>query len=398
MSIVLDDLALERFLKENLWDFKKGDSEEDVASQVGFKSGGWLTGYSDNHVHTWRVKAGAVELLSANGTVTSRLAVNRSADGQAEMAGPVRAHGEPGPYRLKEAGEAKRPRRRTALIVPIHDLYFHYGITLLFQSIGADYDIIFVFSTDSDRMRFREMHQASSFLEYHSIILDDHFSGSAISGIAARNVWPSLKKFLAISLSHKHYDYLLCVDAETFILKAEGWTAACENIVENKRWYGGALYEVNASERFIMHASSMLLAPTSDHEKIQAISQNWSLYTWWWDLPVYSSKSVPGFLDWIGWEPSLQFVEKLNHSIFDHITYQFYMALHEGFSFLRVNGVTHTLEFCGAKTVVDVHNQINPVRWVNALAYAQNPNFFKDNDYLAFYHIDRKSFPAYNPS
>lgn len=397
MGIDFDDLTLERLMKERLWSFGKQGSEGTFASEMAFESGGWLKGFSHDSEQTWRVKAGAVEFLNKNALVTARFDVLHSADGTMELTGRLRVPGDHDIYTLNEVEKLDRPKHRTALIVPIHDAHFLYGINLLFQSIGSDYDLIFVFSTDLDRRQFKEMHQASPSLDYYSIVLDDYFSGSAIAAISERRVWPSLKKFLALSLSYQHYDYLLCVDAETFIINTQGWTAACEAIIEHRRWYAGILGEHNKTERLIMNSSAVLLAPEKDLEKIQEISGNWGVYSWWWDLPVYSSQTVPGFLEWIGWERSLQFIERLTQGIFDHITYQYYMALYEGFSFVKVNGIMHTMEFCGASKFRDVHQQIHPIRWTNALAYAQDPEFFRQNNYLAFYHIDRKSFPAHNP-
>lgn len=397
MSGEFDDLSLERLMKERLWTFGGAASDEVFASQIAFESGGWFKGYSHENEHSWRVKAGAVEFLNRQGIVTTRFDNVSRVDGKIALEGRFRSSSEVFLNKLAECGDAKKPKNRTALIVPIHDAYFIYGINLLFQSIGSDYDLVFVFSTDADRLQFREMHQASPFLNYFSVVLADYFSGSAMSVIAERRVWPTIKKFLAISLIHQHYDYLLCVDAETFILSPTGWTAASEQVFKNAQWYAGSLDANNILERHIMHSSSVALAPVADLQGMQTMSRDWTVYSWWWDIPAYSSQSVPGFLEWIGWNTSLQFVERLVHSVFDHITYQFYMALHGGFSFTLVNGVSHTMEFCSAKMVADVHQQIYPMRWTNALAYAQNPEFFKQNDYLAVYHIDRKTFPTFNP-
>jgi hypothetical protein len=58
---------------------------------------------------------------------------------------------------LREISAVNLLKNRTALVVPIHDAYFGYSINLLYQSIGSDYDIVFVFSTDVDRRAFGEV-------------------------------------------------------------------------------------------------------------------------------------------------------------------------------------------------------------------------------------------------
>jgi len=396
MSVEINDFSLEKLAKGRTWTFGNASTGDVFSPSLTLTSGGRIAGYAHPNESAWRVKGGAIEFVTQDGLVSTRFSQMKTVDGRYEVEGAFRLGGPGHTHYLKEAEDLERPKNRTALVVPIHDAYFTYGINLLYQSMGSDYDIVFVFSTDADRRAFAAMHQASFFLDYHSIVLDDHFSGSALRLVAERNVWPTVKKFLAISLVHASYDYILCVDAETFILRATGWTEAAEKIVSEARWYGGALNESHMAERQIMHASSLGLAPAAEHDKIRVLSHDWGLYTWWWDLPVYEAKSVPGFLDWIGWSPSLQFVERLGHSIFDHITYQFYTALHCGFEIKLVDSLAHSLEFSNAGVVAAVHQGVGPVRWTNAFAYAQAPGFFRSNDYLAIYHIDRKTFPQFN--
>ncbi|MBO9097174.1 hypothetical protein ACQZ4Y_16495 [Rhizobium sp. L80/93] len=395
MAHQFDDFSLEILMKNRAWSFGNLDTKAVVSPRLTLRSGGHLQDYSHPNENAWRVKAGAVEFLNQDGAVSTRFDRISENDGKYTMEGRFRLGGTGETHYLQDCGEIARPLNRTALVVPIHDAYFMYGINLLYQSVGSDYDIVFVFSTDADRRAFATMHQPSASLYYHAIVLDDHFTGGAISVVADRKTWPTVKKFLALSLVHKSYDYILCVDAETFILRPTGWTAAAEQVVSQARWYAGLLTQKHAAERNIMHASSMALSPHAEHADIQAISRNWGFYSWWWDIPVYAAGSVSGFLNWMEWDTSLQFVERFAHNLYDHITYQFYMGLHGGFSFVPVEGIAHSLEFKPAAMVGRVHREINPVRWANAFAYAQDPDFFRENDYLAIYHIDRKSFPQF---
>ncbi|MGA1803347.1 hypothetical protein [Rhizobium sp. HT1-10] len=396
MVLQLNDVALERLMKERSWTFGVAATKAVLAPNISLRSGGYLEGYAHPNEASWRVKGGAVEFLNQHGEVSTRFDTLRQQDGRYGMEGRFRLGGSDEIHALWEEGETTVSGNRTALVVPIHDAYFRYGINLLFQSIGSDYDIIFVFSTEADRRAFATMHQASAFIRYHAIVLDDHVSGSALSVIAERKTWPTVKKFLALSLVHQFYDYILCVDAETFILRATGWTEAAGRIVSEARWFGGLLTEKHGAERNIMYASAMTLAPHADHAEIQKISRNWGFYSWWWDLPVYTGATIPDFLKWMAWDTSLQFVEKFGHNLYDHITYQFFMALHGGFAFVPVNGIAHSLEFKPSSIVTAVHRDIHPLRWTNAFAYAQEPEFYKASDYLAVYHIDRKSFPQFS--
>jgi hypothetical protein len=111
---------------------------------------------------------------------------------------------------------------------------------------------------------------------------------------------------------------------------------------------------------------------------------------------VYDCSHLDDFQSWIGWHDRGDFLNRLSWFAFDHVVYQAFTVLHRNFQLLRVNGHVHSLEFCGSARVRQVHEGIDQLSWVNALAYSQDPAYFRQQQFLAVYHMDRNSFPQFN--
>jgi hypothetical protein len=393
-SIPADAFALEDLVVGKSWAFGNAQTGQLLASNIVFESGGKLVGYSNPNEADWRISDGALELLTEDeGRVSTRFDTVSRVDGQWVLEGRLRLVDAGPSHVLVGVGDVPRQRYRTALIMPIHAPDFKYGINFLFQSIGSDYDVVMVFSTDAERRDFATMHQASPALRYRSIVAADYFTASTFETMTANHNWVTTKKYLALQLLQPHYDYFYCVDSEAFILSAQGWEAAARSILSKGTWYGGTAPA--ASDSDIVRHSALSMAPVADFGRLADITGNWTLFPWWWDLPVYASAHLPGFFEWIGWTPARSSVARYGFDAFDHMTYQFYTVLYEGFVFHRPEFVSHCLEFARADVVKRVHREVGPMRWANALAFAQDPEFFRSEGYLAIYHIDRKAFPQY---
>jgi len=245
----------------------------------------------------------------------------------------------------------------------------------------------------ADQVEFQSLIQPSAFISYESVVLDQFFAEHEIQSIARQRGFITTKKFLGLYVLSRYYEFLVTVDAETFILQNRGWHSALAEIVDRKVWYGGIL-KPHMSERSIQSASVLDLAPPGDH---QALIDRGALdmYLWWWDLPVYEAKFVPDFLEWVGWHDRPAFLSRLSWNIFDHVTYQAFTALHGGFRLQEVETVCHSLEFSSSSIVRMVHTEVGKLHWLNAKAYAEDPFFFREQGFLAVFHLDRKIFPVY---
>jgi hypothetical protein len=285
---------------------------------------------------------------------------------------------------------------RTVMIVPIHDAYFNYGVSLAYSSLGADYDLVFVCSTAQDTQTFSATFPPSVRAQFSVITLDEAFDAQDMAVIAQKRLWPTVKKFHALFKCGRDYDHAVCVDAETLVLQRRGWTAAAQRILAKKHWYGGGLLGPMVGERATYQHSLLDVSSPQDHAAIARLVGQGEIYTWWWDLPVYDCRHLDDFQAWIGWQDRRAFLERLTWFAFDHVVYQAYTVLHRGFQLVRVNGHVHSLEFSNSARVRLVHESIGQVSWVNALAYSQDPEYFRQPQFLAVYHMDRNSFPEFN--
>lgn len=287
---------------------------------------------------------------------------------------------------------------KVALVVPIHEPYFIYGVNLIYSSINSEYDLYFVFSDFIDKQKFESCIPANSPLSFSSLVMEGDFSRDDLNLILRNRVSPSVKKFFALEKISDKYDYIICVDAETVVLKKNGWLSSARKIIQNKKWFGGRVAPHMIGERAIVEKSFFELPSFSDSTEKEILNKlgDGLIYSWWWDLPVYDCRHVPGFMEWIGWKDRRKFLDKISWFTFDHITYQLYTVMFHGFNFCVVEGYLHSLEFSPSDAVEYVFDNIGGVSWVNAYAFSQNEEFYSSRGVLAFYHIDRAIFPDFN--
>ena len=150
--------------------------------------------------------------------------------------------------------------------------------------------------------------------------------------VQTRYTYPTSKKILALEILHEFYDYIVCLDAETFILNNQSWPEAAAKILGQKIWHGGQVRTNEFDELKVIKASATELVPLLDRPQLAEATAAYTLYSWWWDLPCYDCRHVPGFLQWIEWWPRDGTITRLSYHSFDHLIYQYYTILYHGFS------------------------------------------------------------------
>ena len=205
----------------------------------------------------------------------------------------------------------------------------------------------------------------------------------------------TFKKFVAIDELKTQFDFLICIDAETILLTHD-WSSICNKLLNRKIWFGGGLTSTMREEKKIIHSSATELVPIDDHEKIKHITFDYNFYNWWWDIPVYYSSDVSAFLNWINWNDIESVINRLSWYSFDHLIYQFYTVLYQGFKFVKVNDVIHSLEFSNVDVYHLVKQNYEVPTWINCRSFLQDSSFIKENNIAAIYHIDRFSMPQFS--
>jgi hypothetical protein len=280
------------------------------------------------------------------------------------------------------------------LICPIYPPDFKYGQYLYYQSLLLEINLCFVFTNHADKQLFiNEVCKGQNF-SCLSIILEDRFTLNQLESLSEKRIFPTFKKFVAIDELKTQFDFLICIDSETILLTND-WSSICNKLLNRKIWFGGSLTSTMTAEKKIIQSSATELVPPVDQEKIKHLAFDYNFYNWWWDIPVYFSSNVGAFLNWINWYDTEAIINRLSWYSFDHLIYQFYTVLHQGFKFVKVNEVIHSLEFSNVDVYQYVKENFEAPTWINCLSFLQNASFTKENNMAAIYHMDRVSMPQF---
>ena len=204
-----------------------------------------------------------------------------------------------------------------ALVIPIHPPHYDLMYNLI-KNIDDRIDIFLIFSNEIDYNNFTEKDKIKK------IILPDNTNTKSII---------TYKKFYALKhhLINTKYDYFIVCDAELDIIN-DNFTEynilnKINKIYENKIIYGGEIdYNTNPNVIDISKDSSNSFNDINK-EKISRITNNFTLYTWWSDLPVYKREYLEDFFNYIN-------IDNINN--FDMIIYYYYLILYRNFIILNI--------------------------------------------------------------
>jgi hypothetical protein len=268
---------------------------------------------------------------------------------------------------------------------------------LAYQVLRAEVDLCFVFTNAEDRQKFLHLASKGSQPWFQTLVLEDHLSAAEIRAVEAKRLVPVFKKLCALDTLRVDYDWLICIDAETLLLRFDGWAEACEELFEPKVWYGGVIKPNMSGEQRIATASGTELVPVDDVGMIESSTTHYNWYSWWWDIPAFKSAHLGEFLNWIGWVDKGSVIQRASWFTFEHILYQYFTAVHCGFTLHTVAKVTHSLEFSWLSTYKYVAETLRVPTWMNCNAYLQDPGYAADLGIMAVYHLDRTGLPSFEP-
>lgn len=283
------------------------------------------------------------------------------------------------------------------MVCPIHPPDFLYGQMLAYQVLRAEVDLCFVFTSTDDHQVFLHLASKGSKPLFRTLVLEDHFSPTLIRGVEAKRLFPIFKKLYALDRLRLEYEWLICIDAETLLLKYDRWEETCESLFESKVWYGGIIKPHMTCEQRITAASGTELVPVCDMGVIKSLTTHYNWYSWWWDLPAFKAAHLGDFLSWIGWADTGSVIQRASWFSFEHVLYQYFTAVRCGFTLQTVPEVTHSLEFSGVAVYKHVAERLRVPTWMNCNAYLQDPAYAAVSGAMAVYHLDRTDFPSFEP-
>jgi hypothetical protein len=221
--------------------------------------------------------------------------------------------------------------------------------------------------------------------------MKEYINPIIIKGPINQNSIVTFKKFYALKeLIKSPFDYFIVCDSEIDII-IENFTKdnvmqKINNIFSNKRIYAGEVDEllpIHINKR----CSSLFPA---DLEKLRNITQDFRLYSWFSDLPVYRREDLTDFFN------KIDYTNIVWHH-FDHIIYQFFLLLDKNFTLINTTPITnlkYSLELLKTNNNNICNNLLKEgygFGWCSKMLYNINKSFL-DNNSKSFiiYHLDRR--------
>jgi len=268
-----------------------------------------------------------------------------------------------------------------AFVIPTHPPHFHYLYNLLnkLEKHHITIDIFLVFSNDNDYNTFELKEKIKPIiirepLNYMSMITSKKFYG--------------LKQLI-----NTHYDYFIVCDSEIDIIP-ENFTKdnikyKLDNIFKNKKIYAG---DLNGRGIRYVNTYCASLYYGEDFNKLKEATKDFTLYSWWSDIPVYRRSDLKYFF------------EKVNcnnihdRAFFDHIIYQYFLILTDNFKVIDTTPISNTnwsLESLYTSNEEILNKLSDELQygfgWITKILYQLNKSYFISKNTFLIYHLDRDS-------
>ena len=263
-----------------------------------------------------------------------------------------------------------------AFLIPIYPPHYHYLYDIInkLKDNNIKIDIILIFSSDSDYNEFLMKYDIQ-----HIIVPEPINTQSIIT----------FKKFFALKeLITSKYDYFICCDSEIDIIPEnftnENINNKIEQIFNNKLIYAGQNTDIHI---YRINSISANLFP-SYYEKLKTITNNFTLYFWYSDLPVYRKSDLADFFSIIDYN-------NIIWEHFDYIIYQYYLILNYDFNVINTTPITNTNWSFERLYTTDINilNKLYELKygfsWNTRMLYDINKDYIDFHKGFIIYNLDR---------
>lgn len=263
-----------------------------------------------------------------------------------------------------------------AFVIPIYPPHYHYIYDLINKNEFNGIDIFLIFSNNTDY----ELFEFKSRIK--PIIMPEN--------IHTHNI-VTYKKFYALNhhLINMPYDGFIVCDSEISLVyenfNIHNILQKINNFFDNKLIYAG---EMSEKLQIDITKSSCEMFGTENNEKLRVITGNYSLYSWWSEIPYYKRSHLQDFFNNINYSD-------INWYHFDHIIYINYLILFHNFNFINLTHIINHRMSLESYYTDDINNLIilknNKYQfgWATIKLFDRFKDFFINNGTLMLYHLDR---------
>lgn len=271
-------------------------------------------------------------------------------------------------YSLCDGEYCKINKKNVCFLIPIHPK--HFSLVYEFIKKCKIFDIFLIFSSEKDYDQF-EMKNGIK-----KIVIPENVITNSIV---------TYKKFWALDkvLKNSYYDYIIACDSETDVIEKnftiDNVIKKIESFFYHKRIYGGKVDDDSVIE--ICKCSANRFEKNID--TIMKETDNFSVYTWWSDIPVYRKNDLIHFFQVVDYT-------NLEWNHFDHMIYQYYLILYHNFTIIKID---HNWSLEGQNFSLEKLEKLKKegvdFNWIIPSAYKANKNFYENNGTFLLYHLDR---------
>ena len=278
---------------------------------------------------------------------------------------------------------------KCAIVIPLHPKHYNFGYYIINELHNTNVDLYFVFTSLEDKNNFQTF--LLEHIKLNFLILTD-FTDLQI--VINTNSFVSIKKLYALSVLHEKYEYISCIDSEIKFINKTNFYEIMRNIVNSKIMCGGKINDNMWGERSILIDSLIKISDNKSHNELRNISQDFTIYTWWSNLPVYDCKIAKHFLDWIDFRSCT--LDRFCWNVFDDMLYNYFCILFYNYQLKVIPNLHHSLEFSDSKLVKYVDINLNKLYLVNNNAYKQDEEYYEKSGFYIVFHLDRTCFHQFN--
>lgn len=249
-------------------------------------------------------------------------------------------------------------KKLNAIVLPIHLKKINWLILFL-SSIDKNilddinFDIILVVSNEDEQIRITRSLK-STMLDYMKIIrfLDcDKYIGECLKNQVVLERYRAntdrcivnLKKFVGLHWAKDYYKYISSIDCDSLFRNKESVLEYNNRIAQNyhQNMYFGSEDKLDAIQKTLETCSYYF--DDMDRKKLQEITNNFTVYPWFFDVPSYLDDDLKDFFELMESKKDISFWQTQNWHTFEHIIFIYYRCLYKDSNLINY---THELRAC----------------------------------------------------
>jgi hypothetical protein len=278
---------------------------------------------------------------------------------------------------------------RPAFIIPVYPN--DYGRLTWLQNLPQlrEFDIILVLTYRSDLQTLYVSNVTSV------LVLEDFLTMQQIEIVARKNIFAIVKTYFALQTLKTRYTYFACVDCEIAFKNCTSMYAKFAKRYDDHIIVGSTL-DVRVSDThayntvITINRSSACYFSDEEIVTLSRLTNEFQLYSWFSDIPIYHSDTIDEFLKCIGFQDIDTWLSKTT-SNFHSIPYSYYLLLRKNHRVLDVKTLGIQREWSLECMPLQTYEKVCKTGYIPLWVVNEIYDSSMSNCVLT-YHCDRKAY------